>query len=135
MKESPKKLKHFDGNIAGSVKTATGAATGMLTSSQLLSRMKARNNLVTGDTNVSEDASDEAKTGQENNLELITDIRNFVAFMAHVDGQASTQELIEHFRPKIPNGESAKFKAMLRQVCQLHKRDGVKIWCLKPEFR
>ena len=68
-------------------------------------------------------------------LELMTDVRNFVAFGARVDGRAETHELMGEFRERLPPEESAKFKAMLKQLCTLHKHDGIGVWHLKPEFR
>lgn len=130
-------MKHFDGAIAGNVKTASGKSASLMSSGELLSRMKARNSLATSSAGVSEDTPDPCTNVvvESENVELITDVRNYVAFMAHVDGQASTQELVDYFKSKIPTGESAKFKAMLKQICDFHKRDGVGMWCLKPEFR
>lgn len=71
----------------------------------------------------------------EGELELITDIRNCVAFGCSIDGQATTQELLDVFSTRLPQEETAKFKAMLRQICDLDKINGMGFWRLKSEFR
>lgn len=67
--------------------------------------------------------------------ELMEDIRSFIAFMGDVNGQASTQELLTNFGPRLPPNDSAKFKAMLLQVCDFVKVNGASRWILKQEFR
>jgi len=67
--------------------------------------------------------------------ELLRDIRDFVACGGSVDGQATTKEILDHFRTHIPAELTAKFKALLKQVCTLHKVDGVGIWKLKGDFQ
>lgn len=68
--------------------------------------------------------------------ELLVDIRNFVAFQASVDGQATTDELLLGFKAKLPPKDSALFKSMLNQICTFHRDFGSEgIWRLKPEFR
>ena len=71
----------------------------------------------------------------EENVELIRDIRCFVACGAAVDGQASTNEILEQFRARIPVETTARFKSMLKQLCSFHKIDGIGIWKLKPEYQ
>ena len=68
-------------------------------------------------------------------LELITELRNFIAVGASVDGQARTQEVLTEFGARLPPSDSATFKAILKQLCTLHKDTGVRVWYLKPHFR
>lgn len=68
-------------------------------------------------------------------IELLRDIREFIAFQAMVDGQATTDELIEKFGPRLPNGQSPLFKQMLSQLCTFRRVEGRGMWRLKPEFR
>ena len=68
--------------------------------------------------------------------ELIQDIRHFIAFQANVDGVASTDELLEKFKDKVPREDTAKFKQMLREICHYAKDDsGQGLWRLKEEFQ
>ncbi len=139
--------KLFDGSVAGNLRTnasalSASAQQNVMTSSELLSRMRSRNHLLQPD-----EASDEedeemqiprnrpAPNIDKEDLELITDIRNYVAYQAHMDGRASTQELLEEFKRRIPPNESAKFKAMLKQVCDYDKVNGVGMWFLKGDFK
>lgn len=148
----PVVVKHFDGTIAGNVKTGASSdpkgstATQMvMSSSSLLERMKARNYLTDTVQGPDDDDSDDdpdnpwagsvnAETNPEY-LDLVTDIRNHIAFACSIDGQAMTDELVEHFKDKLPTKDSAKFKAMLKQICTFEKREGVGIWRLKLAFR
>ena len=107
--------------------------------------MRSRNRLALGEE-TQEDEEQEELGSQSNrgrffrdidkdDLELITDIRNYVAYQAHMDGRASTQELLQEFKEKVRADESAKFKAMLRQICDYDKVNGVGMWFLKQEFK
>ena len=140
----------FDGSVAGNVRThaasASAATPNLMSSNELLSRMRTRNRLAL-EEEVPEDDDDDEDFGfqrdrprisreiDKDDLELITDIRNYVAFQAHMDGRAATQELLEEFKRRIPANESAKFKAMLKQVCDYEKVNGVGMWFLKQEFK
>ncbi|KAK6187270.1 hypothetical protein SNE40_005335 [Patella caerulea] len=128
-KEDPA-TKHFDGSVSGYVATTSSA----ISSDELLTRMRQRKQqsaTSADDPNV-ETSSDRL---DPTNMDLLTDIRNYVAFQARNDGQAMTQELLDHFGNRLPPGDSAKFKAMLRQLCNFDKTSGIGIWQLKEEFR
>ena len=142
----------FDGSVAGNVRThaasASAATPNVMSSNELLSRMRTRN-LLAFDEEVPEDDDDDDDEDfglerdrrrlspeiDKDDLELITDIRNYVAFQAHMNGRAATQELLEEFKQRVPANESAKFKAMLKQVCDYEKVNGVGMWFLKQEFK
>jgi DNA excision repair protein ERCC-6 len=73
---------------------------------------------------------------QEEHAELLTDIRNFVAFGASVDGRASTQEILAQFSERLPPGSSPLFRFMLSEVCEFHRMpSGEGVWRLRNEFR
>lgn len=68
--------------------------------------------------------------------ELLVQLRNFVAFGSSVNGQASTQEIINVFQDKISPSQSAIFKSLLKQICCLSRKpDGCGVWYLKDEFQ
>ena len=63
---------------------------------------------------------DRQETLDPKDSELLEDIRNYVAFMATREGEASTQELVLNFGSRLPKSDAPKFKAMLNQVCDFH---------------
>ena len=142
----------FDGSVAGNVRvhaaSASAATPSIMSSDELLSRMRTRNRLAFDEEDLDDDDEDDdedlgfqrnrrrvSREIDKDELELITDIRNYVAFQAHIDGRAATQELLEEFKRRVPANESAKFKAMLKQVCDYEKVNGVGMWFLKQEFK
>ena len=122
-----------------------------ITSSDLLAKMRQRNRflgagrredqdeddsgLFAPDNSVaSTSRADDAAEGRDN-LELLADIRNFVAFQAEVDGRASTYELLERFQRRLPPQKSPLFKALLGEICTFSRnREGKGIWKLRDEF-
>lgn len=122
-----------------------------MTSSELLSRMRARNRLleplVPDETeHTQEEVQDycpensipalSSVSAQEEHIELLTDIRNYVAFGASVNGRASTQEILSEFTERLPSGSSPLFKFMLSEVCDFHRMpSGEGVWRLRNEFR
>ncbi|PSN50701.1 hypothetical protein C0J52_01199 [Blattella germanica] len=121
-----------------------------MSSSELLSRMRTRNRLLEP---LSQDDSQQEQA-QENpapstsvpssssgsvldeHMELLTDIRNFVAFGASVDGRATTQEILQRFTDRLPKGSSPLFKFMLSEICEFHRMpSGDGMWKLQSEFR
>uniref|UniRef100_A0A672FHS0 DNA excision repair protein ERCC-6 n=1 Tax=Salarias fasciatus TaxID=181472 RepID=A0A672FHS0_SALFA len=68
--------------------------------------------------------------------ELLVDLRNFVAFQANVDGQATTQEVLEYFKPRLTQQQAPVFRELLRSICEFHRTNGQEgIWRLKQSFR
>ncbi|KFO09609.1 DNA excision repair protein ERCC-6, partial [Balearica regulorum gibbericeps] len=134
-KENVKKCSssgHFDGKSGESSSSA-------LDSSSLLAKMRARNHLILpqhtgneGDENPQQ-APTPASTEYD---ELLVDMRNFIAFQAHGDGEASTRELLQEFESKLPVAQSCVFRELLRNLCTFHRSpSGEGVWRLKPEFR
>ena len=123
-----------------------------MTSTQLLSIMRTRNMLVSsvpGGGEAAEDGDDlfrpdEAGTSgqtadpgvEQGTMDLLADVRNFVAFQAEADGEASTVELVSRFKRSLPSQQSPLFKAFLQQICDFSRNhEGKGIWKLKQEFR
>ncbi|XP_059677039.1 DNA excision repair protein ERCC-6 [Gavia stellata] len=135
-KENVKKCSsngHFDGKFGES-------SSGTLDSSSLLAKMRARNHLILpqqtgneGDEN-HQQAPAPAPCSTEYD-ELLVNVRNFIAFQARVDGEASTQELLHEFESKLPAAQSCVFRELLRNLCTFHRSpNGEGVWRLKPEF-
>jgi DNA excision repair protein ERCC-6 len=122
-----------------------------MTSNELLSRMRTRNRLlepiVEPELEPREEGMQEdnpannipaplSVSAQAEHMELLTDIRNFVAFGALVDGRASTEEILAQFGKRLPPGSSPLFKFMLSEVCEFHRMpSGEGVWRLRSDFR
>ncbi|KAK8732787.1 hypothetical protein OTU49_006925 [Cherax quadricarinatus] len=131
----------------GKRKYNTEGSSGLLNSSQLLSRMRERNKGISMDCDEDSDydpdypstatvTTESMDPEIQNNIDLLTDIRNFVAFQAEVDGKASTQELVGRFQDRLPPEQTSFFKALLTQICDFHREvTGKGMWSLKGEFR
>ncbi|XP_075790784.1 DNA excision repair protein ERCC-6 [Pelodiscus sinensis] len=125
---------HFDGKIE------TESSSSALDSSSLLAKMRARNHLILPQTMENESdetlqASAPLPTSTEHD-ELLVDVRNFIAFQARVDGEASTQEILQEFESKLSMAQSCVFRELLRNLCTFHRSpNGEGVWKLKPEFR
>ncbi|KAM9065069.1 DNA excision repair protein ERCC-6 isoform X2 [Sarcophilus harrisii] len=125
---------HFSG------KTEDGeSSSGALASSSLLASMRTRNHLTlsqrTENENVNlQQASVPLSTVTEHD-DLLVEMRNFIAFQARVDGQASTQEILREFESKLSTSQSCVFRELLRNLCTFHRGvNGEGVWKLKPEF-
>lgn len=68
-------------------------------------------------------------------MELLADIRSFVAFRGTADGEVTSSELVTEFGPKLPPQDSPLFKEMLKELCTWRQVQGRRVWRLKPEFR
>ena len=112
-----------------------------MSAKDLLQRMRERNRLMPAQarSNFYEGCDlfqPEGYQGFEPNVELLTDIRNFVAFQnsSAGEGETTTQALVEHFKEKLPPVKNPLFKALLNEICTFQK--GHKnVWRLKDEFR
>ncbi|XP_013385583.1 DNA excision repair protein ERCC-6-like [Lingula anatina] len=127
--DSSLEAKHFDGKSS----EADGSA-GVLSSVQLLAKIKARNPVtsasLTNDSNLVN-----SQEVHDDDLALLEDVRTFIAFQCAVDGQGTTEEILQRFKNRLPPENSAKFKAMLRQICDFTRSNGIGVWSLKPEMR
>ncbi|XP_036211824.1 DNA excision repair protein ERCC-6 isoform X3 [Myotis myotis] len=126
--------EHFSGNVE-----AVESSSGALASSSLLARMRARNHLILPERLESENVHPpEACAPPPSSAEhddLLVEMRNFIAFQARVDGQASTQEILQEFESKLTVSQSCVFRELLRNLCTFHRTSGGEgIWKLKPEY-
>ncbi|XP_078007035.1 DNA excision repair protein ERCC-6 isoform X3 [Phascolarctos cinereus] len=125
---------HFSGKIEDGE-----SSSGALASSSLLAKMRTRNHLIlpqkTENENVNlQQASAPLPTATEHD-DLLVEMRNFIAFQARVDGQASTQEILQEFESKLSTSQSCVFRELLRNLCTFHRGlNGEGVWKLKPEF-
>ena len=120
---------HFSGEQMGMTSTSAEGSE-PVHSSQLLAKMRARNNLVpSGDGNA-------GGHGNESD-ELIAQMANFIASQCTTVGQATTQEILDEFGSKLPQSDTVVFRSMLRQICTFRRDSstGKGIWVLKEEFR
>ncbi|CAK7302381.1 DNA excision repair protein ERCC-6 [Vulpes lagopus] len=125
--------EHFSGKVED-----TESSPGALPSSSLLAKMRARNHLILPQRLESENAHQEAPAPPPPTTEhddLLVEMRNFIAFQARVDGQASTQEILQEFESKLSASQSCVFRQLLRNLCTFHRTSsGEGIWKLKPEY-
>ncbi|XP_018539725.1 DNA excision repair protein ERCC-6 isoform X2 [Lates calcarifer] len=132
---------HFSGEVAESESNSAP-----LSSSSLLAKMKARNHLSIPSSQREEAEDEEDGSGAPlqrssppapptEHDELLVDLRNFVAFQANVDGQATTQEVLEYFKPRLTQEQAPVFRELLRRICDFHRTSGQEgIWRLKEHF-
>ena len=110
----------------------TNFSKSVLSSADILDRIKSSN--VTGRT--IESHTDQSipidSNSSDSNLDLITDIRNYIEFGARMQGQATTKEIVSQFKHKLPVQQTINFKSMLKQICTFDRKLG--IWTLKSEF-
>ncbi|KAM9324969.1 DNA excision repair protein ERCC-6 [Gastrophryne carolinensis] len=122
---------HFSGETQLSESSNSGLA-----SSSLLARMKARNHMLVPARETSESGAGAPPADPTEHDELLTDMRNFIAFQAQTDGEASTQEVLQEFESKLSPSQSCVFRELLRRLCTFHRKtDGAGVWRLRPEFR
>ncbi|XP_029787978.1 DNA excision repair protein ERCC-6 isoform X2 [Suricata suricatta] len=125
--------EHFSGKVDDAE-----SSPGALPSSSLLAKMRARNHLILPERLESDSAYQEVSAPPSAAMEhddLLVEMRNFIAFQARVDGQASTQEILQEFESKLSASQSCVFRELLRNLCTFHRTSsGEGIWKLKPEY-
>ncbi|XP_038638788.1 DNA excision repair protein ERCC-6 [Scyliorhinus canicula] len=125
---------HFSG-----VATEEEASRLLPSSSSLLAKMRARNHLTLFQRLEIDESSEPAAAPPPiptEHDELLVEMRNFVAFQASSDGQATTTELLREFQSKLSTAQTVIFRELLRNLCTFHRNgSGDGIWKLKPEFR
>ncbi|XP_018580405.2 DNA excision repair protein ERCC-6 isoform X1 [Scleropages formosus] len=138
--KKPTSSNHFSGE---GLDEDSGSAA--LSSSVLLAKMKARNHLSLSQS-LEEEDQDEGSSLQSTggtdfprasteHDELLVDLRNFVAFQAQVNGQASTEEILQHFGPRLSASQTAVFRELIRNLCDFHRTPGQEgMWRLKADF-
>ncbi|XP_043111820.1 DNA excision repair protein ERCC-6 [Puntigrus tetrazona] len=131
--KKPGSAAHFSGEGAQE-------ESGSLSSSSLLARMKARNHVNQAQRREDEEEEEREPTAVHaaptEHDELLVDLRNFVAFQAQMDGQASTKEILEYFTPRLTSTQTPVFRELLRNICEFHRLPGQEgMWRLKAGYR
>ncbi|XP_060047446.1 DNA excision repair protein ERCC-6 isoform X2 [Erinaceus europaeus] len=128
---------HVSEHFSGKGENAE-SSSGALTSSSLLAKMRARNHLILPERLESENVhlpETSVPPPSTDHDDLLVEMRNFIAFQARVDGQASTQEILQEFESKLTASQSCVFRELLRNLCNFHRTSsGEGIWKLKPEY-
>uniref|UniRef100_T1IM14 DNA excision repair protein ERCC-6 n=1 Tax=Strigamia maritima TaxID=126957 RepID=T1IM14_STRMM len=137
-KEKCETVTSGESNLSYNMKTKIFVApqftsTSVSSTQELLSKLKERDCLEKGDSESDEENAAIAIQPNTEYDELLVDMRNFIAFQSAVNGQAATQEILEHFKAKLPNEKSSVFKALLYQICDFSKEN--RMWYLKSDFR
>ena len=102
-------------------------------SESMLDQIKKRNKL---DPSCADESNNSETFLSDEQNELLSDIRSYLSFQSTVNGEATTQEILDKFRDKIPPHQSAVFKALLWHICDFHRNnDKTGVWRLKQEFR
>ncbi|NXP47100.1 ERCC6 protein, partial [Heliornis fulica] len=123
--------EHFDGRSGAS-------SSSVVDSTSLLTTIRERSHLT-----LPQDTGNEGYENQRQATslasteydELLVDVRNFIAFQAHAEHEATTRELLDNFESKLPVTQSYIFRVLLRHLCTFHRRpNGEGVWRLKPEF-
>ncbi|XP_042316777.1 DNA excision repair protein ERCC-6 isoform X2 [Sceloporus undulatus] len=126
---------HFSGRLE-----AEESSSCTLDSSSLLAKMRERNHLlVPHRTDAQTDGRDQqivsALSVATEHEELLMDVKTFIAFRAHVPGQASTREILQEYESKLSIEQSCVFRELLRNICTFHRHSsGEGLWKIKPEF-
>uniref|UniRef100_A0A4W3GV80 DNA excision repair protein ERCC-6 n=1 Tax=Callorhinchus milii TaxID=7868 RepID=A0A4W3GV80_CALMI len=126
---------HFSGDP-----TETEVGPALPSSSSLLAKMRARNYLTLFQKLEDEEEDSEPTAGpppiSTEHDELLVEMRNFIAFQASIDGQATTQELLQEFQAKLSTAQTVIFRELLINLCTFHRTaSGEGTWKLKPAFR
>jgi DNA excision repair protein ERCC-6 len=96
-------------------------------SASLISHIKSRENL----TNITKTKNNNSTTF----LNLADDIREFLVFRSSKQGESTTKEIIDHFKPILTSDNTVGFKAMLKKLCQFQlNSNGTGVWKLKDEY-
>ncbi|XP_078055765.1 DNA excision repair protein ERCC-6 [Mustelus asterias] len=127
---------HFSG-----VATEEEASRTLPSSCSLLAKMRARNHLTLFQRLEDDESAEPAAAAAPPPVptehdDLLVEMRNFIAFQASSDGQATTTEILQEFQSKMSTAQTVIFRELLRNLCTFHRNaSGDGIWTLKPEFR
>lgn len=125
---------HFSG-----VGTEEEASRTLPSSTSLLAKMRARNHLTLSQVLETDECCGPGPAPPSVPTEhddLLVEMRNFIAFQAGSDGQATTTELLQEFQSKLSSAQTVVFRELLRNLCTFHRStSGDGVWKLKPDFR
>jgi len=71
---------------------------------------------------------------QERYLELARELRDFVALRGKVNGQVTTNEVVEKF-DGLPAWDGTVLRQLLRDICYFERINGNALWILKQEYK
>jgi len=106
-----------------------------VSSTDLLNKMRVRNEVYSkeGEGEGEENENEDVFVSDPNSFELVKRLREFIMFECARFCMASTKELIEEFGSKLPQENSAKFRALLRSICDFDKPSGM--WKLRQDYK
>ena len=110
----------------------------ILSSASLMECIQKRNNMVYVNNNDDDSNETIEETTVEKNkfTKLAEDLRTYILYGASKFGEASTEEMIEHFKKKLDKDISIKFKVILKNMATFCRRaNGIGFWTLKDEFK
>ena len=85
-----------------------------------------------------ENGGDEESEINVEGLNLIRELKDYLAGGTSIQGKATTAEIIDHFQNRL-NGKAGlipKFKSLLKEIAELQRTpSGMGFWVLKDEFR
>ncbi|CAL8284140.1 unnamed protein product [Arctogadus glacialis] len=146
-RSAPKKPGEGGGHFSGEGVEGAESGAAPLSSSSLLAKMRERNHVSRPSGPDDEEEEEGAEGGggaggagppppPTEHDELLVELRNFVAFQAAVDGQASTQEVLGHFTPRLSPQQAPVFRELLRSLCHFQRASGQGgMWRLKDSYR
>ena len=126
-----------DSSNAGVIKNGNSSSMPLSSTSLIECIQKSNKMVYVDDGNSDEDDSIDTTEDAKKFTKLADDLRNFVLYGTSRIGQASTEEIVEHFKKKFDKQISIKFKAILKKICSFTRSssDGTGLWKLKDEFK
>ena len=112
-----------------------------VSSKSLLERIKMRNQGIQNDSKPMNSPKSMLKTDEsklksanpiERSIEMSKMIKEYLTLNTNFANKASTKDIVDYFKDKISEEDSAKFKAVLKQICSFDKSKSV--WYLKDEY-
>ncbi|KAG0485702.1 hypothetical protein HPP92_009781 [Vanilla planifolia] len=139
---------HLLGSSRQEGSSSAGAATGKaLSSAELLTRVRARQEIAVCDAFEQELASsssrenarvpEKAFTRPPNRLTVVQPevmVRQLCSFMQQKGGEADSASITQHFKDRIQSKDLPLFKNLLKQIATLEKDAGNSRWVLKPDY-
>ena len=127
---------------SGSIVRRSNTTRSTTASSNLLNDIRERKREQTGfvirtDEQQMEGGDEESETNVEG-LNLIRELKEYLAGGTSMQNKATTAEIIDHFQGRL-NGKAGlipKFKSLLKEIAELQRTpSGMGYWVLKDEFR
>ncbi|KAL5702314.1 Protein CHROMATIN REMODELING 8 [Ranunculus cassubicifolius] len=133
----------------GSSGIAAGVSAGKaLTSSELLARIRGAQETAAGaglerhfdvaasSSRRSPAPSRSSKSKPSYSMQPEVLVRHICTFIQHNGGSTTTQQIVNHFKDRIPPEGTALFKNLLKEIATKDGRaDGPSLWVLKPDYQ